>query len=79
MATQDSTYKVPLLDSKLLRLRYAWYYRIQDLVAALGMPQPVLLDFKCGTLQVVLPTLKFRRTGCSVLSAVRSLLGPEGL
>ena len=25
----DSTYTVPLLDSKLLRLRYSWYYRIK--------------------------------------------------
>ena len=25
----DSTYRVPLLDSKLLRLRYTWYYPIE--------------------------------------------------
>ena len=28
LGLMDSTYRVPLLDSKLLRLRYAWYYRI---------------------------------------------------
>ena len=42
----DSTYIVPLLDSKLVRLRYAWYYRIKSpsepssALAALGTPQP---------------------------------------
>ena len=43
---KDSTYRVPLLDSKLVRLRYAWYYRIKSpsgpssALAALGTPQP---------------------------------------
>ena len=36
LGLMDSTYRVPLLDSKLVRLRYTWYYHIkspQDLVA----------------------------------------------
>ena len=42
----DSTYRVPLLDYKLVRLRYAWYYRIKtpsgpsSALAAFGTPQP---------------------------------------
>ena len=30
LGLMDSTYRVPLLDSKLIRLRYAWYYRIKS-------------------------------------------------
>ena len=38
---RDSTYRVPLLDSKLVRPRYAWYYcRPSSALAALGTPQP---------------------------------------
>ena len=33
----------------------------------------------CGRTWVVLPHLKFRRTGCGIPSAARTLLGPEGL
>ena len=41
----DSTYRVPLLDSKLVRLRYAWYYHKSpsgrsSALATLRMPQP---------------------------------------
>ena len=39
LGLMDSTYRVPLLDSKLVRLRHTWYYCINAL-AALGMPQP---------------------------------------
>ena len=43
---KDTTYRVPLLDSKLVRLRYAWYYRIKSpsgpssALTTLGTPQP---------------------------------------
>ena len=42
----DSTYRVPLLDYKLLRLYYMWYYRIlspsgpSSALGALGIPHP---------------------------------------
>ena len=57
---KDSTYRVPLLDSKLVRLRYAWYYRIKSCsgpsstLAALGTPQ---LSF--ATLNAVEPRLTY--------------------
>ena len=57
LGLKDSTYRVPLLDS---RLRYAWYYRIKSpsgpssALAALGMPQ---LSF--GTLNAVEPRLTY--------------------
>ena len=56
----DSTYRVPLLDSKLVRLRYAWYYRIKSpsgpssALAALGTPQPFF-----WTLNAVEPRLTY--------------------
>ena len=46
LGLKDSTYRVPLLDSKLVRLCYAWYYHIKSpsgpssALAALGTPQP---------------------------------------
>ena len=55
-----TTYRVPLLDSKLVRLRYAWYYRIKSpsgpssALAALGTPQPSF-----GTLNAVEPRLTY--------------------
>ena len=36
LGLKDSTYRVPLLDSKLVRLRYAWYYRIKSPSTAVG-------------------------------------------
>ena len=56
----DSTYRGPLLDSKLVRLRYAWYYRIKSTsgpssaLAALGTPQPSF-----STLNAVEPRLTY--------------------
>ena len=56
----DSTYRVLLLDSKLVRLCYAWYYRIKSpsgrssSLAALGMPQPSF-----WTLNAVEPCLTY--------------------
>ena len=32
LGLMDSTYRVPLLDSKLVRLRYAWYYHMAVLL-----------------------------------------------
>ena len=46
LGLMDSTYRVPLLDSKLVRLCYAWYYRIKSpsgpssVLAALRTPKP---------------------------------------
>ena len=60
LGLMDSTYRVPLLDSKLVRLCYAWYYRIKSpsgpssILAALGTPQP---SFQ--TLNVVEPSLTY--------------------
>ena len=60
LGLKDSTYRVPLIDSKLVRLRYAWYYRIKSpsgpssVLAALGTPQP---SFR--TLNAVEPRLKY--------------------
>ena len=60
LGLKDSTYRVPLLDSKLVRLRYAWYYRIKSpsgpssALAALGTPQPSF-----GTLNAVEPRLTY--------------------
>ena len=57
----DSTYRVPLLDSKLVRLQYAWYYRIKSpsgpssVLAALGTPQPSFWT----TLNAVEPRLTY--------------------
>ena len=48
----DSTYRVPLLDSKVLRLCYAWPSRA---LTALRMLQRFLLDFKCGRTPVTYP------------------------
>ena len=56
----DSTYRVPLLDSKLVRLRFAWYYRIKSpsgpssALAVLGTPQPSF-----WTLNAVEPRLTY--------------------
>ena len=86
LGLKDSTYRVPLLDSKLVRLRYAWYYRIKSpsgpssALAALGTPQPSF-----GTLNEVEPRLtypnlyKVQNDRCGVPGAVRELLGPDGL
>ena len=52
--------RVPLLDSKLVRLRYAWYYRIKSpstpssALAALRTPQPFF-----WTLNAVEPRLTY--------------------
>ena len=60
LGIKDSTYRVPLLDSKLVRLHYAWYYRIKSpsgpssALAALGTPQPSF-----GTLNAVEPRLTY--------------------
>ena len=60
LGLMDSTYRVPLLDSKLVRLRYTWYYRIKSpsrhssALAALGTPQP---SFR--TLNAVQPRLTY--------------------
>ena len=60
LGLKDTTYRVPLLDSKLVRLRYAWYYRIKSpsglssTLAALGTPQPSF-----GTLNAVEPRLTY--------------------
>ena len=57
---KDSTYRVPLLDYKLVRPRYAWYYCIKSpsgpssALAALGTPQPSF-----GTLNAVEPRLTY--------------------
>ena len=60
LVLMDSTYRVPLLDSKLVRLHYAWYYRIKSpsgpssALAALGTPQPSF-----WTLNAVEPRLTY--------------------
>ena len=60
LGLMDSTYRVPLLDSKLVRLRYAWYYRIKSpsgpssALTALGTPQPSF-----WTLNAVEPRLTY--------------------
>ena len=60
LGLKDSTYRVPLLDSKLVRLHYAWYYRIKSssgpssAFAALRTPQPSF-----GTLKAVEPRLTY--------------------
>ena len=60
LGLKDSTYRVPLLDSKLVRLRYAWYYRIKSplgpssALTALGTQQPSF-----GTLNAVEPRLTY--------------------
>ena len=56
----DTTYRVPLLDSKLVRLRYAWYYHIKSpsgpssALTVLGTPQPSF-----WTLNAVEPCLTY--------------------
>ena len=60
LGLMDSTYRVPLLDSELVRLRYAWYYRIKSpsgpssALTVLGMPQPSF-----WTLNAVEPRLTY--------------------
>ena len=60
LGPKDYTYRVPLLDSKLVRLRYAWYYCIKSpsghssALTVLGMPQPSF-----GTLNTVEPRLTY--------------------
>ena len=60
LGLKDTTYRVPLLDSKLVRLRYAWYYRIKSpsgpssVLTPLGTPQPSF-----WTLNAVEPCLTY--------------------
>ena len=60
LGLMDSTYRVPLLGSKLVRLRYVWYYRIKgpsgpsSVFAALRTPQPSF-----WTLNMVEPRLTY--------------------
>ena len=74
LGLKDSTYRVPLLDSKLVRLRYAWYYRIKSpsgpssALAALGTPQP---SFR--TLNAVEPRLTYPNLYIEVYFSFRTL------
>ena len=60
----DSTYRVQLLDSKLVRLCYVWYYCNKSpsgpssALAALGTLQPLLLNVKCGSTFYVIDSAK---------------------
>ena len=64
----DSTYRVPLLDSKLVRLRYAWNYRIKSpsgtssALAALGTPQPSFWTLNAVEPRLTYPNLYVIRT-----------------
>ena len=69
LGLRDFTYRVPLLDSKLVRLCYAWYYRIKSpsgpssALTALGMPQPSF-----WTLNAVEPCLTYPNLYLEVLT-----------
>ena len=65
-----STYRVPLLDSKLVRLHYAWYYRIKrpsgpsSTLAALGTPQPSFWTLNAVEPRLTYPNLYIARKFC---------------
>ena len=77
LGLKDSTYRAPLLDSKLVRLRYAWYYRIKSPsgpssgLAALGTPQPSFVTLNAVEPRLTYPNLYLFYTSYSYNSISR--------
>ena len=84
LGLKDSTYRVPLLDSKLVRLRYVWYYRIKSpsgpssALAALGTPQSSFWTLNAVEPRLTYPNLYLVLVGqtfsCKTLRQCQSLV-----
>ena len=63
LGLMDSIYRVPLLDSKLVRLCYAWYYRIKSpsgpssTLTVLRMPHPSFWTLNAAEPHLTYPNL----------------------
>ena len=78
----DSTYRVPLLDSKLVRLRYAWYYRIKSpgpssALAALGTPQPAFWTLNAVEPRLMYPNYYLEHSYPHLSNLIGHLRGPK--
>ena len=83
LGLKDTTYRVPLLDSKLVRLRYVWYYRIKSpsgpssVLTALGTPQPSFWTLNAVEPRLTYPNLYLEHTFRLLSNLIGHLQGPK--